>query len=171
MKYTALAAALALAACQPATEKPAAQAAPAPEAATQTTASPAAAPAKPSGPARTVTAAADSEDLSGAASVTDIHFVKDADVKLFSTAGGDPAINGLYTYLAIYTAPDGWTRIFQIGDFNSWDVIEESPTRVVLKVSRSWVEEGSGDIKTADEKLILDVPQDETSPLTVTPAT
>lgn len=171
MKYIALAAALALAACQPAADKPAEPAAPAAEAAATPPAAPAAAPAQPSGPARNVAAEPDSQDLSGAASVTDIHFVKDADVKLFSTAGGDPAINGLYTYLAIYTAPDGWTRIFQIGDFNSWDVIEESPTRVVLKVSRSWVEEGSGDIKTADEKLILGVPQDATSPLTVTPAT
>lgn len=168
MKYTAFAAALALAACQPAAEKPAEPAAPAPEAA-----QPAAAvtPAKPSGPAKAVAAEADDESLSGAAAVTDIHFVKDADVKLFSTAGGDPAINGLYTYLAIFTPPDGWTRIFMIGDFNSWEVVEESPTRVVLKVSRSWVEESTGDIKTAEEKLILDVPQDATAPLTVTPAT
>lgn len=168
MKYAAFAAALALAACQPAAEKPAEPAAPAPEAA-----QPAAAvtPATPSGPAHTVLAAPDSEDLSGAASVTDIHFVKDADVKLFSTAGGDPAINGLYTYLAIFTPPEGWTRIFMIGDFNSWDVVEESPTRVVLKVSRSWVEQETGDIKTTEEKLILDVPQDATAPLTVTPAT
>lgn len=168
MKYAAFAAALALAACQPAAEKPSEPAAPAPEAA-----HPAAAvtPAKPSGPARTVTVEAEAADLSGAASVTDIHFVKDADVKLFSTAGGDPAINGLYTYLAVFTQPEGWTRIYMIGDFNSWDVIEESPTRVVLKVSRSWIEEGTGDVKTAEEKLILDVPQDETTPLTVTPAT
>lgn len=169
MKYAAFAAALALAACQPAAEKPAEPAAPSPEAAT-----PAAAvvePAKPSGPPRTVAAEADSPDLSGAVSVTDVHFVKDGDVKLFSTAGGDPAINGLYTYLATYTAPDGWTRVFMVGDFNSWEVLEESPTRVVLKVSRSWVEEGSGDIKTVDEKLILDVPQDANAPLTVTPAT
>ena len=168
MKYAAFAAVLALAACQPAAEKPAEAANPTPEA-TQPAA--AVTPVKPSGPARTVAVEAESEDLSGAASVTDIHFVKDADVKLFSTAGGDPAINGLYTYLAIYTQPDGWNRIYMIGDFNGWDVIEESPTRVVLKVSRSWIEEGTGDVKTADEKLILDVPQDETTPLTVTPAT
>lgn len=166
MKYAAFAAAFALAACQPAAEKPAEPAAPAPEAAAQ----PAAA-ATPSGPARTVAAEPDSEDLAGAASVTDVHFVKDADVKLFSTAGGDPAINGLYTYLALFTAPEGWTRVFMIGDFNTWEVIEESPTRVVLKVSRSWIEEASGDVKTADEKLILDVPQDGVGPLTVTPAT
>jgi hypothetical protein len=168
MKYAALAAALALAACQPATQEAAKPAEPVPPAAAP---APAAEPAKPSGPARTVAAEKESEDLSGAASVTDIHFVKDADVKLFSTAGGDPAINGLYTYLALFTQPEGWTRVFQIGDFNSWSVVEESPTRVVLKVSRSWIEEGTGDVKTADEKLIVDIPQDEAGPLTVTPAT
>lgn len=167
MKYAAFAAALALAACQPAAEKTVAGA-PAEPAATAPQAAPA---AKPSGPSHTVAAEAESESLSGAASVTDIHLVKDADVKLFSTAGGDPALNGLYTYLAVFTPPEGWTRIYMIGDFNSWEVIEESPTRVVLKVSRSWIEEGSGDIKTADEKLILDVPQDDVTPLTVTPAT
>jgi hypothetical protein len=166
MKYAAFAAALALAACQPAADKPAEPAAPAPEIAPVA----AAAPAKPSGPARTVAAEAESDDLAGAAAVTDIHFVKDADVKLFSTAGGDPAINGLYTYLAVFTPPEGWTRVYQVGNFNSWEVVEESPTRVVLKVSRSWIEEGTGDVKTADEKLILDVPQDETAPLSVTPA-
>ena len=168
MKYAAFAAALALAACQPATQKAANPAEPAAPLAAPTTAAEA---AKPSGPPRTVAAEVVSDDLSGAASVTDIHFVKDADVKLFSTAGGDPAINGLYTYLALFTAPDGWTRVFKIGDFNSWDVIEESPTRVVLKVSRSWIEEGTGDVKTAEEKLILDIPASEEAGLTVTPAT
>jgi len=167
MKYAAFAAALALAACQPATQDAAKAAEPARPAEAP---APAAEPARPSGPARTVAAEKVSDDLSGAASVTDIHFVKDADVKLFSTAGGDPAINGLYTYLALYTAPDGWTRVFQIGNFNSWGVMEETPTRIVLKVSRSWIEEATGDVKTADEKLILDIPQDEASPLTVTPA-
>jgi len=167
MKYAIFAAALALAACQPATQEAAKPAEPAAPAAAP---APATEPAKPSGPPRVVAAEAMSDDLSGAAAVTDIHFVEDADVKLFSTAGGDPAINGLYTYLALFTAPEGWTRIYMIGNFNSWDVAEESPTRVVLKVSRSWIEEGTGEVKTADEKLILDVPQDEKAPLTVTPA-
>ncbi len=160
----ALAFALALAACEPAGT-------PAPDTAETAPPAPAeapAAPAQPSGPARTVDAEA---DLSDAASVTDVHHVDNADVKIFSTAGGDPAINGLYTYLALFTPPEGWTRVFMVGDFNSWEVVEESPTRVVLKVSRSWIEEGSGDVKTAEEKLILDVPASDTAPLTVTPAT
>lgn len=167
MKNVFAVAALALAACSPQSETPAE---PAPAPAEPPAAAPVTTPAQPSGPSRTVAAASD-EGLINAASVTDVHFVKDADVKLFSTAGGDPAINGLNTYLALFTPPEGWTRIFMIGDFNSWEVVEESPTRVVLKVSRSWIEEGNGDIKTADEKLILDIPADESSELKITPAT
>lgn len=167
MKHAFAVAALALAACSPQAEKPAEPAGPIAEASAAVAP---VTPAQPSGPATTIASATDDALLS-AASVTEVHMVKDADIKLFSTAGGDPAINGLYTYLALFTAPDGWDRIFMIGDFNSWDVIEESPTRVVLKVSRSWIEESSGDIKTADEKLIIDIPQDPDAPLTVTPAT
>ena len=167
MKNVFAVATLALAACSPQAETPAE---PAPAPAETPAAAPVTTPAQPSGPSRTVAAASD-EGLINAASVTDVHFVKDADVKLFSTAGGDPAINGLNTYLALFTPPEGWTRIFMIGDFNSWEVVEESPTRVVLKVSRSWIEEGNGDIKTADEKLILDIPADESSELKITPAT
>lgn len=168
MKIAFAAAALALAACSPQAETPAGPAAAAaetPAAKTPVT------PAQPFGPARAVTAEAESEALFGAASVTDIHFVKNADVKLFSTAGGDPAINGLYTYLAIWTEEErDWSRIFMLGDFNSWEVVEESPTRVVLKISRSRIEEGTGDVKTAEEKLIVDIPGAEATTVTVTPA-
>lgn len=166
MRLANLAGALALAACQPAAEGPAAPTEPT---ALEAPAAPAAVePAKPSGPAKTIEA---EDDHMPEAWVTDVHLIKDADFKIFSTAGGDPAINGLYTYLAAYTPPDGWTRVYMLGDFNSWEVIEESPARAVLKVSRSWVEEGSGDIKTADEKLIIDLPATAETPVTVTPAT
>lgn len=166
MRYLAVtAAALALAACQPAAEEPAAPKTPggaeAPVAAVE--------PAKPSGPAKNIEA---EDDHFPEAYVTDVHNIKDADFKIFSTAGGDPAINGLYTYLARYNADErGWTQVYMIGDFNGWEVIEESPTRVVLKVSRMYLEESSGEIKTADEKLILDLPADGATPLKVTPAT
>lgn len=159
---------VALAACQPAAEAPAAPAEPA---AAETPAAPAPAvePAKPSGEAKAIEA---EDDHMPEAYVTDVHHIKDADFKIFSTAGGDPAINGFYTYLARYNEEDrGWTQVYMIGDFNSWEVIEESPTRAVLKISRSWVEQGSGDIKTVEEKLILDLPPDGATPLKVTPAT
>ena len=164
MKHAVFAAALALAACQPAAETPATPADPAAAA----PAAPAAEPAKPSGPARAVAAAAEPMPE---AWVTDVHHIKDADFKIFSTAGGDPAINGLYTYLAAFTAPDGWTRVYMLGDFNSWEVVEESPTRAVLKISRHELDAASGDIKTVEEKLIIDLPATPETPVTVTPAT
>jgi hypothetical protein len=154
---------LVAAACSPA---PAST--PAAPAATPELAAPAPEPAKPSGPPVSVEV---DDDHHPEAWVTDVHLVKDADLKIYSTAGGDPAINGLYTYLTVYTQPDGWTRTYMIGDFNSWEVIEESPTRVVLKVSRSWIDEPTGDIKTAEEKRIIEVSPDPEKPITVTPAT
>ena len=154
-------AALALAACQPVAPQTTAPAAPAAE-------SPAPPALKPSGPPRTV--AAEGEPME-AAYVTDVRMVEGADgAKFFSTAGGDPAINGLYTYLALFTAPEGWTRVFQIGDFNSWEVVEESAERVTLRVSRSWIEEGSGDIKTAEEYLFVTLPDEQARTVEVTPA-
>lgn len=165
MRFVALTAALTLAACQPAAEEPAKPAEPA---AAEATVAPVVEPAKPSGPAKAIEA---EDDHMPEAWVTDVHLIKDADFKIFSTAGGDPAINGLYTYLAAYTQPDGWTRVYMLGDFNSWDVIEESPTRVVLKISRSWIEEGTGDVKTVEEKLIVDLPATPETPVSVTPAT
>jgi hypothetical protein len=163
MRLIALAA-LALAACQPVAPEAAAPAAPAVE----SPAAPVPLALKPSGPPRTVQAEAAPME---AAYVTDVRMVEGADgAKIFSTAGGDPAINGLYTYLALFTAPEGWTRVFQIGDFNSWDVVEESAERVTLKVSRSWSEEGSGEVKTAEEYLIVTLPDEQAMTVDVTPA-
>jgi hypothetical protein len=163
MRLIALAA-LALAACQPVAPEAAVPAAPAVE----SPAAPVPLALKPSGPPRTVQAEAAPME---AAYVTDVRMVEGADgAKIFSTAGGDPAINGLYTYLALFTAPEGWTRVFQIGDFNSWDVVEESAERVTLKVSRSWIEEGSGEVKTAEEYLIVTLPDEQAMTVDVTPA-
>lgn len=165
MRLAILAGALALTACQPAAQEPARPAQPAAEAAP----APAAVePAKPSGPAKAVEA---EDDHMPEAWVTDVHHIKDADFKIFSTAGGDPAMNGLYTYLAAFTPPDGWTRVYMLGDFNSWEVIEESPTRVVLKISHHVLDEPTGDIKTVEEKLIVDLPATPETPVQVTPAT
>ena len=44
-------------------------------------------------------------------------------VKMFAMAGGDPAMNGLQTYLAFYADPDeGWV-IFRIGDFLDYRIL------------------------------------------------
>lgn len=106
------------------------------------------------------------------ASVTDVEWIESAEngAKIYSTAGGDPAINGLYTYLAIPgEAPDmGW-RVFQIGDFNSWKLGEQTRDHVILEVSRSWVDQASGDIKTIEEKLSVPLVGPTATELTVTP--
>jgi hypothetical protein len=103
--------------------------------------------------------------------VTDVAFIEASETgaKIYSTAGGDPAINGLYTFLAIAgEAPgDGWT-VFQIGDFNSWEIAEQAADHVVLKVSRSWVDQASGEIKTVEEKLSVPLVAPGTRELTVT---
>jgi len=93
-----------------------------------------------------------------------------AGAKLYSTAGGDPAINGLYTYIAVAGEPpeNAW-RVFEIGDFNSWTLDEDRGDSVVLSVSRSWVDE-RGDVQTADERLIVAVPHPDDTVVTITPA-
>lgn len=105
--------------------------------------------------------------------VTDMVVLSDASngAKVYSVAGGDPAINGLYTYIASYDTnePGGAWRVFQIGDFNSWSVAEDRGTEVVLAVSRSFMGD-NGDIQTADERYIVSVPDADDTSITITPA-
>lgn len=127
-----------------------------------------AAPAEPAGPAQTVALI---EEASDAAYVTEVTYlsVTDRTAKIYSTAGGDPALNGLYTFIAVFGDPwEGW-RVFQIGDFNSWRVEQDLGDRVVLAVSRSWMGD-DGEIQTADERLIVQVPTARDQTITVTPA-
>jgi hypothetical protein len=58
--------------------------------------------------------------------------------KLFGAASGDPAMNGLHTYLAFFVPPpeNGW-QIFEIGDFLAYTIISETPGRLLLEVSES----------------------------------
>jgi hypothetical protein len=76
--------------------------------------------------------------------------------KLFGTAGGDPAMNGLYTYLAFFEpAPrDGW-RIFRLGDFLSYRILEEAPGRLTLEVRESVLDGRSGDIGARTRRLLV----------------
>ena len=62
------------------------------------------------GPAAPLTAERD-ENLQWAASVVDLFPIEDQGAKLFGTAGGDPAMNGLYTHVAFFAGPaDGWAE-------------------------------------------------------------
>lgn len=76
--------------------------------------------------------------------------------KLFGTAGGDPAMNGLYTYLAFYEfAPgDGW-RVFRLGDFLSYRVLEEAPGRLLLEIRESVMDESTGSIGARTRRLAI----------------
>ena len=178
IRATALTAAclLALAACskpKPATNEsdvvplpPAAQPAPTAPA----TAPQAAAPAQPTGPAEPAQARTDDFAVSGA-SVSDVVWLSDIDAKLYSTTGGDPAINGLVTYIAFPPdSPDqGWT-VFQVGDFEEWKVIDHAPGKVVLQVRVSRVDPSSGNPVTENKKLIINFTAGAPRTVTVTPA-
>lgn len=131
----------------------------------------ASAPAKPSGPAESITAL-DEEGTQWAASVTEVVWLPDYNLKLFSTAGGDPAINGLYTHIAFPPENNGddW-KVFRIGDFESWTVAEKGPGRVVLDVRVSRIDPSSGDPVTEAKKLIVNFTGGESPTVTVTPGT
>lgn len=167
----ASAASLALAACS----KPAApanesdtvpMAAPA-----ATTAAPAAKPAKPSGPAAPVAAEAEEDNIQWAASVTEVVWLPDLNAKLFSTAGGDPAINGLYTYIAIppENPGDGWA-VFKLGDWETWKVSEQAPGRIVLDYRVSRINPETGDPVTEAKRMIVTFTTGENPTVTATPA-
>ena len=125
--------------------------------------------AKPVGPARTVQPVPEGDQALTAASVTQVHAIVGGG-KIFSTAGGDPAVNGLYPYLALYQDnATGW-RVFQIGDFESWRVVEQAPGRVVLHVVTGFIDQATGTAGRADSKLIVQFAGESATSITVTPA-
>lgn len=105
----------------------------------------AAQPVADTGPA-TLQPEAEDDNLQWAASVIRIDELRQQGantVKLFGSAGGDPAMNGLYTYLAFFVSTaDGW-RIFKIGDFLDYRVISESRGRVLLAINESTMDSQS----------------------------
>lgn len=125
--------------------------------------------ATPSGPPVTVEAE-EEEGAQWAASVMQIHPMESQNAKIFATAGGDPAINGLYTYLGLFGgAAEGW-RVFRIGDFESWRVIDEADGRVVLEVAESSINSDTGLAMTRRKRVIVRFNADEPENITVTPA-
>lgn len=183
---TFLAALLALAACDSQVETRKAVVPPAEQAGTASApvAGSAAAPAPApqaarltaSGPAATVRPET-APDLQDAASVVALDQLKAQGyltTKLFGTAGGDPAMNGLYTYIAFYEgAETGWT-VFRIGDFLGYRILSEAPGRVDLEVDESVQLGEPGDIGSRKRRLIVGwaAPEQEGTPdsITVTPA-
>ena len=111
----------------------------------------------PSGPTQPLEAATD-QPLQWAASVVAIDELPaqpGATVKLFGVAGGDPAMNGLQTFIAFYIDPaEGW-RVFQVGDFLSYRVVGEAPGRVDLEIDESMMDAETGEIGERSRRLIL----------------
>ncbi|MFN4296205.1 MAG: hypothetical protein ACK4FB_05145 [Brevundimonas sp.] len=110
--------------------------------------------------------------LQSAASVMQMHPMESQNAKLFGVSGGDPAMNGLVTYLGLFAGPaEGW-RVYRIGDFEEWTVSEESRRRVVLDARESRMGEDD-DIVTEDRRLIIEFrmgEDGESDRVTVTPA-
>ncbi|QLQ13468.1 MAG: hypothetical protein HZY74_09555 [Brevundimonas sp.] len=128
-----------LAACERPAGEPAAKADPdtatmaVPESST-----PASPSLRPSGMAQALTPDSNTE-LQMAASVIKLDELNqqgDLTAKLFGTAGGDPAMNGLYTYIAFFdSVPDGW-RLFMLGMFwttRSWQRLQDAWTWNCMK--------------------------------------
>lgn len=115
-------------------------------------------------------APSDEEALQWAASVTEVTVLDGQSGKVFSTAGGDPAINGLYTYIAFFDGPDAGWRSFMIGDFESWTVAEQAPGRIVLDVSVGRIDGDSGEAVSTSERRIVEWTGELPTEVTVTPA-
>lgn len=146
MKRLIVCAALALAACGPKTA--------------ETPKAPETAAAQPPNAATLKAYAAQAQgenEIDNAANVAKVIHLDREGAKLYSLVGGDPAINGEYVVLGLYVHPDGWST-YRIGDFNTWELAEQSADTVVLKVSHSAVEEGSGEIVNYDQKIAIALP-------------
>lgn len=117
-----------------------------------------AAPLAPSGapePLAVADASEGDDGLQWAAGVVRIDPVPDQDAKLFGTAGGDPAMNGLYTYIAFYLSPaEGWA-VYKIGDFLDYTVLSSATGRVDLDVHESTMDEATGNIGDRHRKIIV----------------
>ena len=118
----------------------------------------------------------DSEMLQDAATVVVVSPLEhqgDLGAKVFGAAAGDPAMNGLNTYLAFFEPPpvNGW-RIFEVGDFLAYTIVAEAPGRLLLEVHES-VMHDNGEIGERTRRLAVTwtAGRDGAAPATVTVAT
>ncbi len=135
------------------------------------------APLTPSGAPVMLTVADASEGDDGlqwAAGVVRLDPIPGESAKLFGTAGGDPAMNGLYTYIAFFRSPaDGWA-VYRIGDVLDYTVLSHARGRVDLDLHESTFDEVSGAIGSRHRKVIVQWTQgadgDAPTAVTITPA-
>lgn len=130
-------------------------------------------PLTPSGAPTPLTTAESSQTDDGlqwAAGVVKVDAITGESAKLFGVAGGDPAMNGLQTYIAFFQDPAmGWA-IYPIGDFLDYTVLSQSNGRVDLDVHESTMDEATGNIGDRRRKIIVQWTQaaEETAPTAVT---
>jgi len=98
----------------------------------------------------------------------------DLAVHLYGTTGGDPAMNGLYTYIAFYQSPAEGYRVFQIGDFNTFRGVYQRKGSILLEISENVID-GEGNIGHRSRRISVSwtPPANGIPPATisVTPAT
>lgn len=157
-------------------ESAAATSAPAPVGAPDASSTTAAASLTAAGPAAAITPEPQ-EPAQAAASVVRVDPLANQDdhsVKLYGVGGGDPAMNGLYTYVAFFEGADTGWKVFRIGDVLDYRILSERPGRVDLELTESVQLGDTGDIGSRKRRVIVgwDAPVDEGSPdgVTVTPA-
>jgi hypothetical protein len=93
--------------------------------------------------------------LQAAASVVELAALPDLNAKVFGTAAGDPAVNGLYTFIAFFDGPaEGW-RVFRLGDFESFTVLASAPGRIDLEISESAINAESGQVASTTRRVIV----------------
>lgn len=102
------------------------------------------------------------QELASVIEVTPLTAQTNLSGKLFGVAGGDPAMNGLHTYLAFFRSPaEGWW-VFGLGNFLSYKVLNETAGRVDIEIEESVMDEATGQITSRKRRIILAF-QDEAS--------
>lgn len=111
----------------------------------------------PAGPAATIERDSD-ENLQWSSFVVKVDFVPNQGsltVKLFGLAGGDPAMNGLYTYIAFIAGPDPTAQIYRLGDFLDYRVLSAAPGRVDLEIRENTPSTPTSAIGSRTRNLIV----------------
>ena len=101
------------------------------------------------------------EALQSEAGVFEVHRLTKQEgggVKLYATAGGDPAMNGLHTYIAFYRSPaEGWW-VYGLGDFLNFKILNEVPGRVDLEIEENTMDQATGTVGSRKRHAIVVFP-------------
>lgn len=90
----------------------------------------------------------------GVARVTALRQQGDLSASIFSTVGGDPAMNGEYIFLSFSNSPHDAAQIFRIGDVVDYRIVAETRGRVLLQLSEN-VMNAAGDIGIRSRRVAV----------------